>query len=62
MHFHGYVKKDESEIKSKNLRQLVRKIKEYRVFLETNTDYQTKFYSIGDGISVSMKKDKLDIS
>ena len=62
MDFHGYVKKDESEIKSKNLRQLVRKIKEYRVFLETNTDYQTKFYSIGDGISVSMKKDKLDIS
>lgn len=61
MDFHGYVKKDESEIKSKNLRQLVRKIKEYRVFLETNTDYQTKFYSIGDGISVSMKKDKLDI-
>lgn len=62
MDFHGYVKKDESEIKSKNLRQLVRKIKEYRVFLETNTDYQTKFYSIGDGISVSMKKDRLDIS
>lgn len=61
MDFHGYVRKDESEIKSKNLRQLVRKIKKYRVFLEENTDYQTEFYSIGDGISVSMKKDKLDI-
>ena len=61
MDFHGYVKKDEKEIKSRNLRQLVRKIKEYRVYLEENSDYQTDFYTIGDGISVSRKKDKLDI-
>lgn len=61
MDFHGYVKKDEKEIKSRNLRQLVRKIKEYRVYLEENSDYHTDFYTIGDGISVSRKKDKLDI-
>ena len=61
MDFHGYVKKDEKEIKSRNLRQLVRKIKEYRVYLEENSDYHTDFYTIGDGISVSWKKDKLDI-
>ena len=61
MDFHGYVKKDEKEIKSRNLRQLVRKIKEYRVYLEGNSDYHTDFYTIGDGISVSRKKDKLDI-
>lgn len=61
MDFHGYVKKDEKEIKSRNLRQLVRKIKEYRVYLEENSDYHTDFYTIGDGISVSRKKDKIDI-
>lgn len=61
MDFHGYVKKDEKEIKSRNLRQLVRKIKEYRVYLEKNFDYHTDFYTIGDGISVSRKKDKIDI-
>jgi len=55
MNFHGYVDKDEKEIKSRNLRGLVRKIKEYKVFLEENEDYKTKFYEIGDGIAVSTK-------
>lgn len=56
MSFHGYVNKDENEIKSRNLRGLVRKIKQYRQFLETNDNYDTKFYDIGDGISVSQSK------
>ena len=54
LNFHGYVFKEE-EIKSKNLRALVRKIKDYRVFLEKNKEYETKFYDIGDGISVTSK-------
>lgn len=58
--FHGYVAKPE-EIQSKNLRQLVRKIEEYKVYLEKNNYYDTKFYSIGDGISVSQKKEKMDL-
>ena len=56
MNFHGYVDKDEKEIKSRNLRQLVRKIKEYREYLKENSDYQTTFYSVGDGVSVSCKR------
>lgn len=56
MNFHGYVQKNEEEIKSKNLRALVRKIKDYRNFLITNDYYETIFHEIGDGISVSRKK------
>lgn len=56
INFHGFVKKDESEIKSKNLRQLVRKIKKYIEFLKENPNYETEFYDIGDGLSVSRKR------
>lgn len=56
MNFHGYVLKKEEEIKSKNLRALVRKIKEYKEFLINNDKYETTFYDTGDGISVSRKK------
>lgn len=54
--FHGLVEKKEEEIKSKNLRGLVRKIKDYITFLKTNSVYHTEFYDIGDGISVSTRK------
>lgn len=56
MHFHGLVDKDEKEIKSRNLRGLVRKIKNYKEFLETNKNYQTEFLNIGDGLAVSKLK------
>ena len=56
MNFHGLVDKDVEVIKSRNLRQLVRKIKEYRVFLEKNNKYETDFLDIGDGMAVSVKK------
>lgn len=55
MFFHGYVNKDESEIKSRNLRGLVRKIKDYHKFLLNNKDYHTEILPIGDGIAVSYK-------
>ena len=55
--FHGYVDKEESEIKTRNLRGLVRKIKEYINFLKDNEEYKTTFYDTGDGISVSKKND-----
>jgi len=55
INFHGYVNKDESEIKTRNLRGLVRKIKEYIEFLKGNNEYKTEFYDLGDGIAVSQK-------
>lgn len=54
--FHGLVDKKEEEIKSKNLRALARKIKDYVDYLKTNEKYNTEFFEVGDGISVSTRK------
>ena len=55
MKFHGLVEKDPEEIESKNLRQLVRKIEEYKDYLLTRTDYEVEFLDIGDGLAVARK-------
>lgn len=55
LNFHGYVLMDPKEIKSRNLRALVRKIKNYISFLKENKDYKTTFYDLGDGISVTKR-------
>lgn len=57
MKFHGQVGKS-SEIESKNLRSLVAKLEDYIDFLKENTEFDTEFYDIGDGIAVSVKKDE----
>ena len=57
MNFHGLVLQDEGKIESRNLRQLVRKIKSYKVFLEKNDKYNTTFIDVGDGIAISRKVD-----
>ncbi len=54
--FHGNVGKSK-EIESKNLRNLVEKIENYIDFLKDNKEFQTEFYNVGDGLSVSVKKD-----
>lgn len=52
--FHGYVASDK-QIKSRNLRQLVTKIKKYREYLTERKNFSTQFYSVGDGVSISKK-------
>lgn len=54
MSFHGLVETKDI-IPSKNLRQLVNKIKEYIVFLQKHTEFETKFFKAGDGIAVSRR-------
>ena len=56
LNFHGMVQKDEKEITSRNVRGIVRKTKAYIEFLKENKNYETTFYDIGDGISISIKK------
>ena len=56
MYFHGYVEKDESEITSKNILGIVRKIKDYTYFLENHMLYKTTIYDIGDGIAVTERR------
>lgn len=55
MKFHGLVDKNPEEIESRNLRQLVRKVKKYTEFLENNKAYETEFLELGDGVAVSVK-------
>lgn len=52
LNFHGLTKHPE-EIQSKNLKALVNKINNYKDFLKDNKEFTTKFYEIGDGISIS---------
>ncbi len=55
LEFHGYVKQEE-RIQSKNLRQMVNKIRSYITFLKENQEFDTTFYNIGDGIGVSKRR------
>ena len=56
MGFHGYVEMNEEDIPSKNIRSIVRKIKDYIYFLENNMQYKTIIYKIGDGIAVTERR------
>ena len=53
--FHGYVGKS-SEIKSRNLRQMVRKIEKFIDFLDNNTEYSVEYIEVGDRLGVCKKK------
>lgn len=53
LNFHGLVN---AEVKNRNLRQLVGKINKYVDFLKNNKDFETIFYEIGDGISISKRR------
>ena len=55
VNFHGLVENPE-KIESKNVRQLVDKIIEYREWLNDNDEFLTKIYDIGDGLAISFKK------
>jgi len=56
--FHGHVGNREN-IASRNLRQLVGKIENYIDFLKDNEEFETKFYDVGDGLSVSIRKNDI---
>ncbi len=53
--FHGHVG-NSANIESKNLKSLVQKIEGYIDFLKNNEEFDTEFFDIGDGLSVSVKK------
>ncbi len=57
IHFHGLVGNRTKDM-SKNLNSLVSKIEDYIEYLKTNKEFTTKFYDIGDGLSVSYKNDE----
>ncbi len=53
--FHGLVD-TKDRIESRNVRQLVRKLKNYIEFLENNEEFDTTFYDLGDGVAISRRK------
>ena len=57
MDFHGLTDKNPSEIESRNVRQLVRKINEYKEYLFSKKDYDVEILNIGDGIAIASKKE-----
>lgn len=59
MFFHGMVSKLEEEIESKNVRGIVRKIKEYKKFIEEDKNYASEMVNLGDGLFIITKKDNM---
>lgn len=55
LNFHGLTHTSE-KIESRNVRGIVRKLNNYITYLKENKNYETIFFDIGDGISISKKK------
>lgn len=55
LNFHGLTHTNLSDIKSRNVRGIVRKLNNYIEFLKENTNFKTDFYEIGDGIAISYR-------
>ena len=53
--FHGLVYNNSDEL-TKNQRSIAEKIENYIEFLKNNQEFTTKIYDIGDGLSVSFRK------
>ncbi len=56
INFHGLVGNRNGDL-SKNLNSMVAKLEDYIEFLKENKEYTTKFYDIGDGLSLSFKNE-----
>ena len=57
INFHGYVGHSDS-LENGNLKNLVKKIEGYVDFLNNNVEFKTEFLNIGDGISISVRKNE----
>lgn len=56
MLFHGYVKMNEEDITSKNIRGIVKKIKKYMEFLDSKEGFKTEILELGDGLAISKRR------
>lgn len=55
--FHGLVDGNDENL-SRNVKGLVRKLRNYISFLENNEEFETVFYDIGDGVGVSKPRNR----
>ncbi len=54
--FHGLVDKEDLSNYSRSLRSLIKKIRNFKSFLSSNEQFETTFYNVGDGMSISIRK------
>jgi predicted O-methyltransferase YrrM len=54
--FHGLVDINTDSGLSRNVKQMIRKIKDFNQFVVEQDDFDTYIYQIGDGMSVSIKR------
>lgn len=57
INFHGLTFTND-KIDSRNVRQLIRKIKTYLEWLDNNKEYDSKYVDIGDGLMISKRNNK----
>ncbi|MCF0259323.1 MAG: O-methyltransferase [Erysipelotrichaceae bacterium] len=55
MNFHGLVQHPE-RTKNRHTRALIRRINDYRAFLDGLEDYETQLLEIGDGLAITRRK------
>ena len=55
LEFHGMVGKS-SEIKSRNLRQMVRKIEKFLDYLNTQEEFNVEYIEVGDKLGICKRK------
>ena len=53
--FHGLIEEEKGN-ESKNLKQMLKKIRNFNDYLSNNPNYDTSFLKVGDGIAISKKK------
>lgn len=57
INFHGYVGNSD-KLENGNLKSLVKKIEGYIDFLKNNAEFDTEFINVGDGLSISVRKNE----
>ncbi|WP_323704678.1 O-methyltransferase [Mammaliicoccus sp. Dog046] len=53
--YHGFVS-DIDVVRTRNVRQMVKKVQKYNEWLMQHKDYETTFINIGDGMAISKKE------
>lgn len=56
MEFHGLVMQDDLSNCSRQLRQMIKKLRDFRQYLESSSEFKTIFINVGDGLTISKKK------
>lgn len=55
MEFHGLVMQDDLSNCSRQLRQMIKKLRDFRQYLESSSEFKTVFINVGDGLTISKK-------